>query len=155
MALSASDTMLSALKAALDGGRMYWFSGPVPATAEEALDMVSSHTRLVEMTESGLGSTGLTFDPPSGGSMVKSSAETWSGTIQFSGANDGESTLNATFWRFCAAGDNGQSVADGSRVQGTIGTAGASINMASTALTANGSNTQGVSYFAITESAAI
>ena len=150
---TASEIALAALKAEFDGGRMFWFAGPVPATADEALDMVADHTQLVEMTESGDGVTGLTFQAPSGSAMVKAAAEDWSGLIAFDGAEDAETTLTATFYRFCTDGDTGRGVASAPRLQGTIGGPEADVPMISAALTANGSNTQGMSYFAVTESA--
>lgn len=151
--MNTSETMLSALKTALDGGRMYWFHGPVPESADDALDMVNDHTQLVEMTESGDGVTGLTFEAPSGTSMLKKSTETWSGLIAFDGADDGESSLEATFYRFCASGDDGRGAATGPRIQGRIGPADSDIPMDNTTLTDNGSNTQGVSYFGVVEEA--
>lgn len=150
---TTSEVALTAIKTALDGGRMYWFSGAVPASAEAALDMVAEHTQLVEMTESGDGVTGLTFAAPVGDSMLKASAEVWRGLIAFDGADAAAPTLTATFYRFCAAGDDGRGIATGPRLQGTIGPAGSDIPMASAALTDNGANTQGMSYFAVIESA--
>lgn len=150
---TASEIALAALKAELDGGRMFWFSGPVPADENEALDMATDHTQLVEMTESGDGVTGLTFEAPSGTAMTKAAAEDWSGLIAFDGAEDGETTLTATFYRFCADGDDGRGAASGPRLQGTIGAPGSSIPMVNADLTSNGSNTQGVGYFAVTEEA--
>lgn len=149
----ASEIALAALKSELDGGRMYWFAGPVPASADDALDMDNDHTQLVEMTESGDGATGLTFESPSGNAMTKAAAETWSGTIAFDGAEDGEDELVATFYRFCADGDNGRGTATGPRLQGTIGGPGSDIPMTSSVLVDNGSNTQGLSYFAVVEDA--
>lgn len=148
-----SEIALAAVKDALDGGRMYWFSGAVPASADMALDMVTEHTQLVEMTESGDGSTGLTFEAPSGNSMTKSASEVWRGLIAFDGAEDGSTTLPATFFRFCPAGDDGRGAAAGPRLQGVIGPASAEIPLANPDLTANGANTQGVSYFAVIEDA--
>lgn len=147
----ASEAALAALKSALDGGRMYWFSGPVPASADDALDMDNDHTQLVEMTESGDGLTGLTFESPSGNAMTKAAAENWMGTIQFDGAEDSETELAATFYRFCGPGDDGRGPATGPRLQGTIGGSGSDIPMVSNVLVANGSNTQGLNYFAVTE----
>lgn len=150
---TASETALAALKTALDGGKLYWFAGPVPATAEEALDMATAHTQLVVMTKSGDGTTGLTFDAPSGNAMVKAAAETWSGLVSFDGANAASSSLDATFYRFCPVGDDGRSLTTGVRLQGRIGPADSDFPMASPTLTANGTNTQGASYFAIVEEA--
>ncbi|WP_339829884.1 hypothetical protein [uncultured Arenimonas sp.] len=112
------------LKSQLDGGRLFIFAGPVPATADEALDMVTDHTEIVEITESGDGLTGITFDAPSAGLLSKAAAESWQETAAFDGAEDAEPTLLATFFRFCASGDDGRAAANattGYRLQGTIG----------------------------------
>lgn len=147
----ASDLMLSALRDELNGGRKFWFSGPVPANADEPLDMVNDHTQLVEFTEGGDGVTGLTFEAPSGGAMLKTASEVWSGLVDFDGAEAAEDTLTATFYRFCADGDDGRDAGTTARIQGTIGTAGTNILMANPDLTDNDLNTQGLSYFAVTE----
>src|SRR5690606_39009058 len=105
-ALSAA--ALNALKTALDGGRMHYFAGPVPAEAGDALDMGNDHTELVMMTVDDDGVTGLTFETSVGGSLAKSGSEDWLGTITFSGAEDTETTLTPTFFRFCPSGDNGR-----------------------------------------------
>lgn len=108
----------------LAGGRLFIFAGPVPATADAALDMVNDHTEIAEITESGDGSTGLTFDAPAAGVLAKAAAESWQETAAFDGAEDAEPTLVATFFRFCPSGDNGQAAAHattGYRLQGEIG----------------------------------
>jgi len=112
-------------------GFLYIFSGTVPATAAEALTVPGTHQSLVKISNNG-GATGLTQDAPSSGVLSKAAAETWKGTVANSGT--------ATFYRFCAAGDNGQGVADGStgyRVQGTVGGSGsgADLELGSTTLT--------------------
>ena len=151
---NTSVVMLAALKGELDGGRMYWFSGPVPASADDALDMSNDHTQLVVMTESGDGSTGLTFDSPDGTAMTKAAAEDWSGLVSFDGAQQSQSSLTATFYRFCPPGDDGRGAASGPRLQGVIGPPGSDIPMTNASLTDNGVNTQGISYFAVIEEAA-
>lgn len=133
------------LKSLLDSGFLYIFTGPVPASAEDALDMASAHTQLVKLTESNDGATGLTFDAiATNGVLAKDPDEVWEGTIAFDGADDAETTLEATFYRFCEAGDDarGSGVAK-KRIQGTIG-ANAAFDMTLTdpSLTANGANTQ-------------
>lgn len=120
------------LKSQLDGGRLYIFAGPVPATADEALDMGADHTEIVEITESGDGSTGLTFDAPVAGLLSKAAAESWQETAAFDGAESAEPTLLATFFRFCAAGDDGRAAANattGYRLQGDIGNLASSAAM--------------------------
>lgn len=149
-ALSAA--ALNAIKATLDGGRMYYFAGPVPAEAGDALDMVNDHTEVVVMTESGDGTTGLTFETSSGGSLSKNSAEEWSGVVTFSGAEDTETTLTPTFFRFCPAGDDGRGAGSGGRIQGTIGgpSSPAEIKLSDgTTVTDNGANTRSLAIFNI------
>lgn len=150
---TASEIALAALKTALDGGRMYWFSGPVPADETVALDMDAQHTELVVMTINGAGVTGLTFASPVGTAMTKTPSEVWTGTVDFVGANASADDQTASFYRFCAAGDNGRGAASGPRLQGTIGGAGAGIPMTNPVLEDNGVNTQGMDYFAVVESA--
>lgn len=116
----------------LDGGRLYIFAGPEPATADEALDMGADHTEIVEITESGDGSTGLTFDAPAAGLLSKAAAESWQETAAFDGAEDGEASLVATFFRFCASGDDGRSAANAStgyRLQGSVGNLSSAADM--------------------------
>lgn len=110
------------LKEQLDDGFLYVFSGALPATADEALNMVTTHTELLMVSVADDGVTGLTFDAPTGGVVSKAAAETWSGTCDFDGFN-ATTTQAATFYRFCAAGDNGRGAADGTtgyRIQGSV-----------------------------------
>lgn len=147
-----SAAALNAIKAALDGGHMYYFAGPVPAEAGDALDMVDDHTEVVMMSEGGDGSTGLTFETSSGGSLSKDASEEWSGTVTFSGAQDSESTLTPTFFRFCPAGDNGRGASTDPRIQGTIGgpSSAAEIKLSDgTTVTDNGANTRSLAIFSI------
>lgn len=110
------------LKEQLDDGFLYIFSGTEPATANEALNMATTHTKLAMITVSDDGTTGLTFDAPASGVLSKAAAETWSGTCAFDGF-DATTTQAATFFRFCAAADNGRGAADGTtgyRLQGSV-----------------------------------
>ena len=112
------------IKELLDGGNLYLFAGPVPDTADEALDMVAAHTEVAKFTESGDGATGLTFDAPVDRVLSKAAAESWQATTAFDGAEDDEPSLVISFYRFCPAGDDGRAAADpstGYRVQGTVG----------------------------------
>lgn len=127
MPLSATvatrNNALGALKTQLDGGLLYIFSGAIPANADVALDMVSTHTLLCVIGNGG-SATGVTFESPGGGVLAKDSGENWTGTSDFNGAHDGDSAIAPTFFRICAAGDNGQAAADGStgfRIQGSVG----------------------------------
>lgn len=138
------------LKDQFDAGFLYIFSGPVPATADAALDMVTDHTQLVMVTVDDDGVTGLTFEEPVLRVLNKLAAEDWLGTVTFDGAEDAEATLTATFYRFCAAGDNGRGAADtstGYRVQGLVGgpSSGAELVLGDADLTA--SNVQPIGAF--------
>lgn len=112
------------LKSMLDNGFLHIFAGPVPATADEALDMVNDHTLIAVISVDDDGVTGLTFEAPANGILAKATAENWLGETSFSGAEAAEPVLVCTFYRFCAAGDDGQGTANAStgyRVQGTVG----------------------------------
>jgi hypothetical protein len=128
------------LKSALDNGFLYLFSGPVPASADDAIDGTS--VMLAKVSIGSGGTVGLTFDPTApGGVLTKTDAEVWSSTIAATGT--------ATFYRFCEAADNGQTASTTyKRVQGTVGTTVASDGVLnSVALTAG--NTQNISLFQI------
>lgn len=145
----AADAM-SALRTALNGGRLYYYAGAEPTNAGDALDMVSTHTELCVLTLNGGGTTGLTFEPVTGDSLIKTASEVWQGLVAFSGAQAGLTTLTPTFFRFCAAGDDGR---DGAgtrkRIQGSIGgpASGADLMIGSSTLTRNGSNTESLGSF--------
>lgn len=149
----------SSVKEQLDGGFIYIYAGPVPANADDALDMVGQHTQLAKLAADAVpvdsGVTGLTFAASAaGGSIVKNATETWAGKVNFVGkdaASAGVSPLVATFFRHCAAADNGQSVGSGStpRIQGTCGVQGADANLASVSLSDNGTNTTGLASYEV------
>lgn len=126
----------------LTGGSLFIFAGPVPANADAELDMVSDHTLLAVIDDSG---GGLTFGTPANGVLSKSSGQTWSGLVDFVGAEAGAGSLAATFYRFCAAADDGQTAGGSStyRVQGTAGgpSDAAEMDVGSATLVDNGTNT--------------
>lgn len=149
-----TEALLSSLKNELDYGFLYIFSGPVPDSPSDALDMVSTHTRLATITVNNDGMTGLTFAPPSGNLLPKNGGEDWIGTITFFGAEENEDTLTPTFWRFCRSDDDPTASASGyPRVQGTVGgpASGADMIRSTETMTANGSNVIGVSVFNLTQ----
>lgn len=96
----------------LDGGAIHVFSGPVPLSADDALDIGGTHTLLITINNGG---SGVGFDTPANGVLPKDPAETWNGTFAASGA--------PSFYRFCAASDNGQAAGGAStyRIQGSAG----------------------------------
>ncbi|WP_251267931.1 hypothetical protein, partial [Enterobacter hormaechei] len=63
ISIPLAQALLGQVKNALDGGFLYVFAGPVPASADDALDMVGSHTQLAKLSVSG---GGLTFSAPVG-----------------------------------------------------------------------------------------
>jgi hypothetical protein len=144
-----AEAMLDAFKGELDGSFGYVFSGPVPAEAGDALDMVNDHTLLAILTESGDGTTGLTFDTPDGHTIAKNPSESWRGLISFVGAEAAEDSLAPTFIRWCPTGDDGQDAADTPRLQCTAGgpNSTAVARLASDLLTDNGSNETGLAGF--------
>lgn len=116
-ALGAAITQ--AIKDALDGGTLYEFSGTPPANASVALDMVATHTQLVAVTNNDAGA-GVTFETPTDCNLNKKTSETWHGTANFDGKDDGLSELTPTFYRIGAPGDDCRGAATGPRIQGTI-----------------------------------
>lgn len=127
----------------LSDGKLYVYSGPVPTSADEPLDMDSLHTELVVITDDDSGD-GLDFETAANGVLSKAAGQVWKGTITFDGVDDGESSLAATFFRFCASGDDGRGAGDGTtyRIQGTAGgpTDGAELDVGASSLVDNGTN---------------
>lgn len=154
----------SSVKEQLDDGFIYLFSGPVPADADAALDMVNDHTLLAKIAADepavDAGVTGLKFAASAtNGALPKDSTQTWAAVVHFVGkdaAQAGVGPLTATFFRFCSAADNGQAAGTTStpRLQGAVGTAGAELNLTSTSLSDNGSNTVGAASFEVRQAAA-
>lgn len=124
------------LKAALDGGFIFIYSGTVPATA----DAVIAGSLLAKISVGGDGTTGLTFSGTADdGVLTKTAAEAWNGNVSTTGT--------ATFFRFAAADPSAASTTD-KRLQGTVGTTVLSdIVLTSTALVSG--NTQALNLFQI------
>ena len=116
------DHMLSggSVKSALDGGLLNMYGGAVPATADADL---GGATLLSVMSSDGAGA-GINMDTTAaGGILPKAPAEAWHGT--------NVATDTATFYRHVAAADDGTLSTSQPRIQGTIGLAGADLNMTS------------------------
>lgn len=152
----------SSVKELLDGGFLRIFAGPVPATADEALDMTATtgdHTQLVQLAADAVpadaGVVGLNFAATaSARALAKDAAETWVGKVHFVGkdaASAGVSPLTATFYRFCDAADDGTGVAGvgDPRIQGTVAEVGGDIVLDSVILSDNGANTVGLSSYEV------
>lgn len=89
------------LDSVMSGFYIRIFKGPIPETADEALDTGTTHTLLAVLSESNGGFPGnpLTFGTAASGSIPKASAETWSGYIRSSGVGAGTATHVPTFIR--------------------------------------------------------
>lgn len=123
------------LKTTMALGFVKIYAGTVPATAD---DSIGSATLLCTISVNSTG-TGITFDAPSAAVISKAAAEVWSGVNAASGT--------ATFFRHVAVGDTGALSTTEARVQGTVGTSGADLNLSSVSLT-NGA-TQTIDYYTI------
>lgn len=102
------------LSSAMNGGKLYVFGGPIPASADVA---ATGATLLAVVSASG-GSAGLTFGSVSNGIMSKNVSETW----ECLAANVVAGT--AMFYRFCGPADTPTTAAGTPAlcIQGTIGT---------------------------------
>ena len=108
-------------KAAVDGGVIRVYNGPVPATADAAL---SGNTLLVTISNNSAG-TGITMNAASAsGVLGKNSAEVWSGAVVANGT--------PTFYRFSSLTDDFLLSTTAKRVQGAAGNAGFDLNFANT-----------------------
>lgn len=109
--------------AGLNGGVIRYYSGAVPATADAAL----AGNVLLNVISNNAAGTGITFDPtPINGVISKNSAEVWRGQNVANGV--------ASFFRFSALADAGGASTTEKRLQGTIGTVGADLNLSSTTM---------------------
>jgi hypothetical protein len=117
------------MKAGLDGGFVHYFSGPVPASPDDAVDGTS--VELAKFSGGGDGVTGLTFEATAAdGVLTKTAAQAWQSTAAATGT--------ATFFRFCDGADAGTAASTtAKRIQGTLGTTSASDSqLVSTSITA-------------------
>lgn len=101
------------------------YDGPVPASADAGLD--AANHLLVTISNNGTG-TGLTFAASAAnGAITKNGSETWSGVSIAAGT--------ATFYRLVTPTDTGATSTTEARLQGTVGTSGADLNMTNNVLT--------------------
>lgn len=106
--------------AGLNGGVVRYYSGIVPVTADAAL---AGNTLLNIISNNATGA-GINFATlPIGGVVSKNSAEIWRGQNVANG--------DATFFRFSGLTDAGLLSTTERRLQGTIGTVGADLNLSS------------------------
>lgn len=124
------------LKAAFNLGFIKIYAGTVPATADAS---IGAATLLCTISVNG-GGTGLTMEASAdSGVLEKNASETWQGTNAATGT--------ATFYRHVAPGDTGASSTTERRLQGTVGLAGADMNLSDVDLTA--SAVQSLDYYVV------
>jgi len=127
------------LKTIMAAGFIKMYKGAVPSSADDA---VNAADLLCTIYSDGA-AAGINFAAAAvGGSLAKSAVETWSGTVTGAGTN------TTTFYRHVAVGDDGTSSTTQPRLQGTIGTAGADMNLSSTSLV--NSAVQTIDYYSVT-----
>lgn len=113
----------SPLRTIFNLGFIKIYNGTAPASADDAV----AGTLICTISNNDTG-TGLTFETSAvSGAISKKSSETWSGSATAS--------LDAHYFRLVAAGDTGASSTTEARVQGSIGTSGADLNMTTISLT--------------------
>lgn len=137
-----AEPLLQALADALAGGFMYLFAGTEPGQPFDALDMVTDHTQVAEITIGADGVTGLEFDPATGNILAKVPADVWRGLVALDGTDAGP-TITPTFMRMGAPGDDCRDDTPGPRLQGTVTgpSGGGDLLLGAPSLTANGTNT--------------
>lgn len=110
-----ANLVTGSVKSLMDDGFLYLFDGPIPATANEAINGGSQLVAKISVDDDG--TTGLTFNAtPSNGVIFKTAAEAWEG--------EAVATTTMTFFRFCGdPTDDGEGVGTSGqyRWQGTIG----------------------------------
>lgn len=125
------------LNSVFSAGFIHIYSGTVPASADDAL---GSATLLSTITVGGDGVTGVNFDTVAASGVIqKAPAEAWSGFNVASGT--------ATFYRHVSSSDTGLSSSTEPRIQGTVSTAGADLNLSSVSLI--GGATQTIDYYSV------
>lgn len=125
-------------KGALDGGLIMIYSGTPPSGADDAN---AGNTLLCTVSIGGAG-TGINFEAAAvAGVLSKASAETWQGTNAATGT--------ASFFRWAESGGSPASASTTEkRIQGTIGVAGADLNLSSVSLASGAVQT--VDFFNVT-----
>lgn len=105
------------------------YTGSAPADADAAV----SGTLLCTISNNSTG-TGVTMAASAtSGTITKNASEVWSGVNAATGT--------AGYYRHVAAGDDGTSSTTQARIQGSIGTSGADMNLSSVALTSGATQT--------------
>lgn len=125
-ALRAAMMATGSFKSQMDGSFIDVYAGAIPANADAA---IGGATLLLTISVAS-GATGITFDTSApGGVLAKNTSEVWSGVVSTAGT--------ASFFRLRKTGDTGASSTTSLRLQGSVGVAGADMNLTSNVL-ANG-----------------
>lgn len=123
------------LKEIFNGAVLHIYSGSAPSTA----DLVESGVLLLVITEDSLAFTigsltnALLFDAVSSGTLSMDAAQTWSGV----GLADGTAGYYRLYDNEGLTGATALSI----RLQGTVGTSGADMNVSTTAIVTSGNST--------------
>lgn len=124
-------------KSMFDLGFIKIYSGTPPTLADDA----PTGTLLCTISVTG-GGTGLTMGSAAVSGVLSKPATVWSGPIV--------ATNTATYYRLITSTDGGASSPSDARVQGTVGTVGADLNLSTVALVTNASTSaQTIDYFDI------
>lgn len=114
---------LKSIMEASNGMELLLYGGTPPADANAA---IGSATLLCRITDNDTGA-GLEFESAAiGGVLTKDESQVWSGEVLASGT--------AAFYRLVADGDDGEASTTQPRLQGSVGIAGADLNLSSVSL---------------------
>ena len=126
---NSADTTGDGLSGVLDGCYIDIYSGAPPANADAA----PIGTKLGTVSIDGAGTTGLTFNAPTGGSVSKATAENWKAV--------GIAAGTAGWFRVRTTADDNQSGTTYPRIDGTVAKTGADLNMSNTSVTVGSPHT--------------
>ena len=116
------NAMVVAMQAALANGRIDIYSGPPPASADDA----PTGTLLLKVSKNGDGSPLVMGTVPSGGLLKKPAGDVWRGTVLASGT--------AGYYRYVVTTDTGAPSLTGCRMQGRVAEVDAELIISNAAL---------------------
>ncbi len=127
----------NSLKTLFANGFIKLYAGAAPASADDAIPGGATLLCTISLNSTG---TGINFDTTaSGGALAKAPGEVWSGVNAATGT--------AAWYRHVAAGDDGTLSTTQARLQGTVGTVAAELNLSAVALTSGA--TQTIDYYSV------
>lgn len=127
----------NSLGALMAAGFLKIYAGSAPADADAAVPGGATLLCTISINSTG---TGVNFDTAAvSGALSKAPAEVWSGTNAATGT--------AAWYRHVAVGDDGTLSTSQARIQGTVGTVGAELNLSSVSLTSGA--TQTIDYYSV------